>query len=263
MKIVAFTVLCVDFYKQQNIVKIGGNSLNFATQCRRDGFTEVSVIGAIGNDEYGRDVNNYLVNNGIDVKHVYVKEGKTASNTILLTEDGERYFPENAWDGGVYETFRLSEKDWEYAFTNDLLAIPGNNINLLECLSRKTLNKFVTVDFLDLRDYDLMERTIPKIDLSFISGYDEVIRFAERYSKEVNGVITVTLGAEGSISFHKGKHTMRKAIDIKNVQDTTGCGDAYQSAYSTTYYVTHDIDRALDAGTHAAARILKHLGAVH
>lgn len=263
MKIVAFTVLCVDFYKQQNMVNIGGNSLNFATQCRKDGYTDVSVIGAIGNDTYGRAVNEYLVNNGIDVKHVYVKEGKTASNTILLTEEGERYFPENAWDGGVYEIFKLSDKDWEFAISNDLLAIPGNNINLLECLNRNTHNKFVTVDFLDLRDYDLMERTMPKINLSFISGDDEVIRFAERYSKEVNGVITVTLGAEGSISFHKGNYSMRKAIDIKNVEDTTGCGDAYQSAYSTTYYETHDIDRALDAGTQAAARVLKHLGAVY
>lgn len=263
MKIVAFTVLCVDFYEKQNIVRVGGNSLNFGTQCRKDGFTQVAVIGAIGNDVYGKEIKKYLINYGINTQYVYPMEGKTASNTILLTKEGERYFPENAWNGGVYESFKLSEEDWAFAFSNDLLAIPGNNINLQECLNRNTWDKFIAVDFLDLRDYDLMERTMPKINLSFISGDDEVIRVAEKFSKKVDGVITVTLGAEGSVSFQRGKHTIKKAVSIQNVQDTTGCGDAYQAAFSTTYYQTQDIDRALEAGTQAAAKILGHLGAVN
>lgn len=262
MKIVALTVLCVDFYKQQNLVNIGGNSLNFATQCRKDGFNNVSLVGAIGNDSHGEKIIKYLNEQKINKDYVYIKDGKTASNTILITEHGERFFPEGAWDGGVYQNFTLSEKDWYFAFSHDLIAIPGNNINLMNCLQNNTVNKFITVDFLDLRDYELMEKTMGSINLSFISGDDEVIRFAERHSKKVDGIITVTLGANGSISFTKGKSIIQKADKIDNVKDTTGCGDAYQSSYSTVYYQTKDIKKALEAGTKSATKILSHLGAV-
>jgi fructoselysine 6-kinase len=262
MKIVALTVLCVDFYKQQSIVNIGGNSLNFATQCRKDGFEDVSLIGAIGNDIYGEKISKYLCEQKIDKDYVYVKEGKTASNTILITEKGERYFPDGAWDGGVYQNFVLSQEDWDFAYSHDLIAIPGNNINLMECLKRNVKQKCITVDFLDLRDYELMEKTMPNIQLSFVSGDDEVIKFAEQYSKKVDGVITITLGAEGSISFIKGKGIKQEAIKINNVKDTTGCGDAYQASYATTFCKTKDIKKALEAGSKSAAKILTHLGAV-
>ena len=262
MKIVALTVLCVDFYKQQNLINIGGNSLNFATQCIKDGYKNVSLIGAIGNDLHGTKITEYLHERKINNEYVYIKDGKTASNTILITEDGERYFPEGAWDGGVYQDFKLSIIDWNFTYSHDLIAIPGNNINLIDCLQNNKSKKFITVDFLDLRDYELMEQTMDKINLSFISGNEEVVKFAEKHSKKIEGIITITLGADGSVSFYKGKAIIQKADKIDNVKDTTGCGDAYQASYSTMYYQTKDIKKALESGTKSATRILSHLGAV-
>ena len=262
MRIVTMTVLCVDFYKQQKIVNMGGNSLNFATQCRNDGYVNVSIIGAVGNDQYGKQIVDYLEQRNIEHSRVYSKAGRTASNTILITEKGERYFPPNAWDGGVYQNFALSDEDWSFALSHDMVAIPGNNYNFLECTTRTTARNLLTVDFLDLRDYELMEKTMPSIDLSFISGDDDVIRFAEKQSRKIDGILTVTLGEEGSISFQGHRSIRQKAIPVRNVKDTTGCGDAYQAAFSTTFFETKSIERSLEAGSIAASKILVHLGAV-
>ena len=43
MKIVAMTVCTVDGYPDQGIECVGGNSLNFATQCQRSGVEHVSL----------------------------------------------------------------------------------------------------------------------------------------------------------------------------------------------------------------------------
>ena len=50
MKITALTSCCVDFFPEQNKIYVGGNSLNFATQCKILGIDNVCVVGAIGND---------------------------------------------------------------------------------------------------------------------------------------------------------------------------------------------------------------------
>ena len=54
MKITALTSCCVDFFPEQGKKYVGGNSLNFATQCRLLGEEDISVIGAVGNDQFGR-----------------------------------------------------------------------------------------------------------------------------------------------------------------------------------------------------------------
>ncbi len=262
MKIVAMTVLCVDFYEKQHKERVGGNSLNFATQCRKEGVIDVSVIGAIGNDGYGKNIISYLNDVSIDRTHVYIKEGRTASNRILIHENGDRHFPENAWDGGVYRDFLLSEDDWQFALKHNIIAIPANDINYQETIRRRTGKNLLTVDFLGLRDYELMEKTIPDLDLVFISGDTEVMKFAKSLSQKCSAVITVTLGAEGSISYKNGEETYMKAVTVREVKDTTGCGDAYQASYSISYYRQHDIEKALEAGSISASRILEHLGAI-
>jgi fructoselysine 6-kinase len=262
MKLVAMTVLCVDFYEKQNAVCVGGNSVNFATQCFKDKVESISLVGAIGDDSYGQDILRYLNSYEIDKSHVYVLKGRTASNRILIDEKGDRYFPDGAWDGGVYQNFTLSEKDWGFVLSHDVIAIPANNINYKETIARKTKQNQLTVDFLDLRDFQLMDETMPYLDYAFISGDEEVLKYVRNLSRSVSTIITVTLGSNGSISFVNGREIFLPAVKVEDVKDTTGCGDAYQAAFTVSYYRNKDIDLAMKAGSDAAAKILDHIGAV-
>lgn len=262
MKVAAMTVLCVDFYEKQNLVCVGGNSVNFATQCMKSGAEKASLIGAVGTDTYGKAIIDYIDKRGIDRSHVIIKNGKTASNRILINENGDRFFPQDAWNGGVYQDFILSEEDWIFVLSHDIIAIPANNINYHETLKRVTPSNLLACDFLDMRDFDLMNETIPLMQLAFISGDDEVCTRMHSVSKKCTTLITVTLGADGSRSFLKGMEYFIKAVEVKNITDTTGCGDAYQAAFSVSYLKERNIEKAMQSGSIAAAEILTHMGGV-
>tara|TARA_B100000902_G_C26592080_1_gene566331 strand:- start:257 stop:400 length:144 start_codon:yes stop_codon:yes gene_type:complete len=47
MKITALTSFCVDFFPELDKIYVGGNSLNFATQCKLLGYENTSVIGTL------------------------------------------------------------------------------------------------------------------------------------------------------------------------------------------------------------------------
>ncbi|HEX3029798.1 MAG TPA: PfkB family carbohydrate kinase, partial [Clostridia bacterium] len=119
MRFLAMTVLCVDIYKGIDKECVGGNALNIATQYIKSGADNVSVLGAIGKDRYGRLIRDYFLKSRIDTSHLHEIEGDTASNIIYIDKSGDRYFLPDSWNGGVYDTFRLSEDDWSFVNSHD------------------------------------------------------------------------------------------------------------------------------------------------
>lgn len=262
MKIVAMTVCCMDEYVEQNITCVGGNSLNFATQCIKSGIKNVSVVGGIGNDTYGKEVKKHLQNYSINNEHVYLCEGETATNKIYIAEDGDRYFIENSWNGGVYESFILSTNDWEFVKEHDIIATTAFNPNIIDVLKCKMKKQMLVVDFLDTHDFDYVEQLIDKIDIVFISGNQNTIDRLKPLSKTKNVLIVVTLGKDGSVVLSDGNSYIKKALEVDNVIDTTGCGDAYQASFVISWYQNHNIDLAMTHGAIAASKILSHYGGV-
>jgi sugar/nucleoside kinase (ribokinase family) len=72
-------------------------------------------------------------------------------------------------------------------------------------------------------------------------------------------LIVLTLGKSGSMAFHNGRVYNQPALEIEKVIDTTGCGDAFQAAFTAEYYISGDIDAALlcgaESGKDTAAQI--------
>ena len=262
MKIAAFSVLCVDFFQQTHKIFLGGNSLNFAVQCSKERNCQISLIGAIGKDNYGQMILNYLQNKNIDISHIYITEHKTASNKIYVTELGDRFFSPANWDGGAFEKFRLSENDWKFVLSHDIIATVLNDPNLDELLNRVDLENKVIIDFSDYStDVDRM-RIIPHIDIAFVSARRKELPSLQKLSNDSGKMIVATLGAEGSIAYFNGKKVIQSAIKVPKVIDTTGCGDAFIAGFCTRWYENHNIEDALFNGAHAASEVLKYLGAV-
>jgi fructoselysine 6-kinase len=262
MKILAMTVCTVDTYPQHNLELLGGNSLNFATQCKRSGMEHVAMLGAVGTDENSTRVINHLSQLDIDISHLHRVEGKTATNDLYITDTGERYSPDGSWDGGVYQTFRPSTEDWAFAQSYDIVAIPALDPNFEETLTRLKKPNIV-VDFLHLRDTESVEQAMHHVGVAFFGGDAELVKklkpVANRY---LNRPVVVTLGAEGSVCLYYGKSYFQEAIPVDNVVDTTGCGDAYQAAFTISWYQNKNVKQAMEAGAMAAAKALTHFGGV-
>ncbi len=262
MKITALTSNCVDVFPEKGKVYVGGNSLNFATQCRLSGIKNISVMGAIGDDDYGKSIQEHLNKSHIDHSHLHQINAPTASNKIFINEEGDRYFKADSWQGGAFDIFRLSENDWKYLEDSTIISMPAGDPNLKELLIRRNNNQLVVIDFLDYFGITDIEKHIENIDIVFLSGKKEMLNDLEKLSVNYGKMIVATLGAEGSIAFYNNHSYVQEAIAVDKVIDTTGCGDAYQAAFSIEWLQTYDIEKAMYAGAMAASKVVAFIGGV-
>ena len=262
MKITALTSCCVDFFPEQDKVYVGGNSLNFATQCRRMGLDNTSVIGAIGQDRFGGLIEQHLDKSKINRSRLYRINAPTASNKIFISEDGDRYFKADSWNGGAFDEFRLSDEDWKYLETQDIIAMPAGDPNLKDLLSKRHKNQLIAIDFLDYHTLQFIEELIDNIDITFLSAKEEMLDSLEKLSLQSGKMIVATLGAKGSVAFWNKSTYYQEAIEVENIVDTTGCGDAFQAAFVIEWYKSRDIKKALSIGSVAASKVLTYMGGV-
>lgn len=261
MKVLAMSVCCVDVFPDTGSCYVGGNSLNFAIQAKKSGTEGAAVLGAVGDDEYGRLIRRYLYEKAIDTAYLHTLPTRTASNRIYIDARGDRYFLPDSWDGGAYAEYRVTPEDLAYLNTFDLVATICHDPNFSAVLENKK-SYHLAVDYLDSRDFSFMERVISKTDITFISGDDEVVEILKPLSQRYRALIVVTLGARGSIALFDGQSRYQPAEPVSRVVDTTGCGDAYQAAFSVSWFRDGDIEKAMKAGSVAAAYVLGHVGGV-
>lgn len=262
MKITALTSFCADIFPELDKIFVGGNSLNFATQCKLSGVEDVSVIGAVGNDKFGNLIEAHFDKLKINRSHLYRINKPTASSKIYIGEAGERYFKADSWDGGAFDKFRLAEKDWQQIQDSTIVAMPAGDPNLNELLKRRHINQIVVIDFLDYLGLDFIKQFIEDIDIVFLSGKKEMLDDLEKLSVKTGKMIVATLGAKGSMAFFDNKSHYCKAVEVDAIVDTTGCGDAFQAAFCIEWIKTKDIAKSLEAGSIAASKVLKFFGGV-
>jgi fructoselysine 6-kinase len=244
LKIACFSVAALDYFPQQNQHFAGGNSLNQAIRLRKMGY-ETAFIGALGTDEVGDRLFGLMNDTGVDLSQLHRLEGKSATNRIFNDEAGERYGVDDAWDGGVYEIYLLSEEDWRFADGFDVWVTHANNPNYCEALKRKRKDIFMGVDFLHFKDYPLLEKSLDIIDIAYFGDMsDDLARIARNRSS----IVVLTLGTDGSMAFVDDCVYQQKALPLAKVVDTTGCGDAFQAAFTVSYCQTKDVRAALLAG---------------
>ncbi|MBK8808555.1 MAG: carbohydrate kinase family protein [Bacteroidales bacterium] len=263
MNLVALTPCCVDYYPQLKKSFLGGNSLNVASMWKTiEPQNNVSVITCLGNDLNAKLILDFLTQKGINTSKVYQILGTTACNQLRVDEHGERFGIEGTWNGGVYETFLLSDADWEYVSKQDIVAIPANNPNFHTMLKNRQENQLISVDYLDVANRIPMKDTIEYTDIAFISANINLIEEYKELSNTKKRLIVTTLGAKGSYAFYDNMEYYQPAIEVDKVIDTTGCGDAYQAAFSLTFHKTQNIQQAMLAGAKSASIILQAWGGV-
>ncbi len=261
MDIVALTCLAMDLYVDHGFECVGGNAVNVAMQCRRSGVERVAVVGAVGTDGYGDALIDHLHAESIDASRVYHLDGETATHKLYLT-DGDRKDPPGAWQGGVYDVFRLSAADWDFVNSFDVVAIGAFDPNFEAAVARLSAHCKLVADFLDTRDFTHLEKHIDRIAVAVLSGLREDVERARALSAQHRVLILITLGAVGSAALWDGEVYFQPALPVACVVDTTGCGDALQGAFIVSWFQDYDVRKALQAGAEAAARTLTHFGGV-
>lgn len=270
MRIVAVGECTRDRYVDLDVETAGGISLNFAVHARACGAGPVAVVSCTGPDAAGAAARRVLAGAAVDATRVHTAPGATASQVIHLAPGGERIFPPGGFDPGVLAGFRLDAEDLAFVATFDVVA--GAYFRQVAHLFHPAMAAAAptatrVADLLDGEDLGPglagIDPLLDTLDLAFLSGGDEAVERLLPRSRDSRTLIVVTRGASGSSALLNGRRIDHPAVAVPVAEriDTTGCGDAFQAAFTVSYLRHGDVPEALRAGAERAALVIRHLGA--
>jgi len=270
VKVAAVGECTIDRYVEQGIECVGGISLNFAVNAKQLGAAEVALVSCTGTDPAATTVRARVAMAGLSMSDLASLPGRTASQIIHLGADGERIFPPGGYDAGVLERFHLDDAALSKLRGADVVAFPWfRQIAELVAplLDPHELATTRVIDLLDGADLgpDLagIDALLGCSDIAFISGGEELAERLLPRSRRTRSLIVVTHGSAGSSALVRGERLVTAAVPVPQSEtiDSTGCGDAFQAAFTLQYMGNGDVRAALEAGARRAALVLRHLGA--
>lgn len=279
LKAVCFGEILFDVFEKTR--KIGGAPLNIALRTKSFGL-EVAVVSAIGNDEDGKELKQYIQENGINIQSISTDPNhNTGVVKVLLNDRGSATyditFP-SAWDFiKIDEETKALVQESEIFFFGSLacrnevsknslfellqcnasmfkvfdvnLRAPHYKIEILEELMNKS-------DFIKFNDDEILE-IASKMDYHSALLEENILFIADKTNTKS---ICVTRGRHGSILLWEGKFYYNNGYVVQ-VADTVGAGDSFLAALITKLMDQQDPQHALDFSSAVGALVASQHGA--
>lgn len=262
LKLVALPCLCADVFDGTNEIRPGGEALNFAVHASKFEAVDVSLFGIVGDDAYGKVIFASIADKRINTEHVRVeKNGITANNRTYLTPEGDRYYKDDSWNGEILDNIVLNDEEVKWILDADVVFVHFWASCFSQILELRKKHEFkLAVDFDVYRDFEDMKQYAPYVDFFMISGEEKLLPHFEAYSNTYDGLFNMSMGENGSVTYHKGLKYKVFAHPVSKIVDTTGCGDSYHAGFVCSYLLHGDIEQAMHDGSELAVETLKHYG---
>ena len=243
IKLTALPCICADVFDGTDIIRPGGEALNFAAHASRFDEMDVTLLG-------------------IDKSHIRTDERyQTANNMTYLTADGDRYYKDDSWNGKILDDIILNDDEIRILSESDVVFVHFWASCFSQVVELKKTSGFkLAVDFDVYRDFADMERLAPYMDFFMISGSEELLPKFRELSCKYDCLFNISLAERGSVTYFKGQEFRVQAVKVDAVIDTTGCGDSYHAGFVCSYMLENDIEKAMRVGSEIAAETLKHYG---
>lgn len=269
MPIPGETVLGNDF---QNIP--GGKGANQAVGAARMG-ARVTMIGKVGNDEFGKALTKNLANEGVGISHISVDE-KEATGIAMITLDQNG---QNSIVVASGANMALKPEDihtaWKKISDIDVLVMPLEvSLECVEEAVRLATESSVKVILNPAPAQKLSDDLLKKVDVlvpnesetSLLTGLAvESIEDAKIAAKSLlekgAGAIVLTLGSRGALLISENQPAIISTPYKVNVVDTTAAGDSFVAALSVGVVEGLPLENALRQATAAGALAVTKMGA--
>ncbi|MBJ8371748.1 fructoselysine 6-kinase [Citrobacter cronae] len=260
----------VDKYLHSGMMYPGGNALNFSVYAKQAGASS-AFMGAFGNDDAAKHIQDVLHKLQIDITHSRHYEGENGYACIRLN-NGDREFVTSNKNGVLREhPFMLTVDDLRYIASFDLVHTSINAYLESELEKIKQKNIMISFDFSGRGTDDYFARVCPWVDYGFIScsgiSPDETKEKINKLYQYGCRHIIATCGHERVYYFSAGGFLDWTPKYIEPV-DTLGAGDAFLTGFmlSIIQSGTAEPDRervlcAMQAGGKSAANVLSDYGA--
>jgi len=249
----------------------GGKGANQAVACALLG-ANTTFVCKIGSDDFGSQLKQGLINNGVDTSFVSVsprnsgfcvimlEEGNNrlivhlASNLDLSREDVDASFARGKYDGMVIQ-FELAEDIVIYACEKarkagiPIIVDTGPAINF-------PLERIAGMDILSPNETE----TAALCGIT-PTNMDECLQAAKLLTRRSNAKhIVLKLGEKGAAHYHNGEITHYPAHKVELV-DATAAGDVFTAALAVQYLTHGDMKQAIEYANIAGALTVTKAGA--
>ena len=259
--------------------KIGGAPLNVALRLQSLD-NQVAILSSVGNDERGRALLDYIIQNGLDVSCIEISDKfKTGKVKVILNDKGSASYDikyPRAWDNIkiTQESINLVKQSDGFVF---------GSLAARDDFSRKTLYELIEHAKFKVFDLNLRSPYYSREVISYLMNKADFIKFNDdelyevfkdegskylsleqniRYiSKKTNtNNICVTKGPHGAVLMYDGKFYYNSGYLIK-VIDTVGSGDSFLASLINKLLKNKDPQEAIDFACAVGALVAKSEGA--
>lgn len=225
----------------------GGKGANQASAIAKLG-GNVSILGAVGDDAFGKDLSDSLYSNNVDISNLLIKKNVSTGIAFITVADNgaNNIIVVQGANSHINKDDINEELLKQYDIIVMQLEIPLEIAKYAACISKK-LNKTVVLNpspavNLDKEFLSYVDILIPnEMEIDIIGSIEYIFECGVKS-------IILTLGAKGCDFIKKDNNTIiRKHFDAYNVDviDTTAAGDSFLGGLVRMLADDRDIDEAV------------------
>jgi len=264
LKLIAIGDNVTDCYLDQKLYYPGGNCVNVAVNCKRNGASKCAYIGIFGNDEKANHIRWALDQEGIPYNHSRFMIGISGQPRVNLTSEGDRVFvggPKNTVQHIV--RLRLTQEDLEYISKFDVCHTSCYS-NIETELAEIKKHCSISFDFSENKEEAYLDTVCPHIKYAFFSGSSLNLCDIEKLIKTCHSlgteIVGVTRGSKGAL-FSRNGEIFEQDVKSTEVIDTMGAGDSFIAGFLTHYTKNNNMKEALNYASICAAKTCSIYGA--
>ncbi len=261
----------------------GGKGINQAVQCARLG-ANVTMVGKVGNDDFGRKMLAVAREAGIDVSHVLTDDTEaTGVGVILLEVKGEKTQNRITVCPGANYTITAQELEWlktEIAAYDMLIVQFELPMNVVETVAQWAHDSNVPVMVNPAPAAPISDKLLScatyfspnEHEAAIIAGhairvedginYDDIDYVAKKFRERGVENLIITMGGNGSVVIDKDSIEHTPCVKMPNVADPTAAGDSFVASFCTGLTAGLSKKNALAFASHAAAITVSRMGAI-
>ena len=250
----------------------GGKGANQAYAAAKLG-GQVTMLGAVGTDSYGKVLADNLAAVGADVSHLKVTdEASTGVALVEVDQSGDNRIIVISGANALVDIPYIDSKINVIAESDIVvmqLEIPLETV-IHAAKAAKKLGKLVILDPAPART-DLPEELLRNVDIikpneheviAILGGGDLTQEEAVRQLKEKGASsVLVTMGAAGSCYYGADGETIHADAITVDAVDTTGAGDSYTAALAVAIAEGADMAQAMALASKVGAMVTTKAGA--
>lgn len=242
----------------------GGKGANQAVaMARLEG--NISMIGKVGNDSFGKTLIEALNDDNVNTNHVHIANCSTGVAFITVDKNAQ-----NAIVVAPGANFQLNKDDID----KNIDCIKNSDIVVIQLETpletvkyalqvAKDLNKYtilnpapaVKLDDEIIKNVDLLtpnETELEIISELKIENEDDIIKAASKVIEKGVKELIVTLGSKGSLYINEERSFFKSAYKVEAV-DTTAAGDSFTGALAVALSNNKTMEEAMDFASKVGA----------